>query len=132
MAYAFGFGHGMGFGFGFLNFIGTILFIVLLFWAIKFVFRGGPWRYRGWDHRAQADDDAVRTARERLARGEIGAEEYETLRQGLKQDSQRGSGAPVRSWFEGRDSALELARMRFAEGEISREEFETIKKGLTG
>jgi uncharacterized membrane protein len=134
VAYAFGMGRGMGFGFGFLNLIGTILFIILIVWAIKFLARGGrgPWRFRGWDQRAQGEDDAMRTARERFARSEISAEEYEALRQGLRQGEERGYGPPARSWFEGRDSALDLARMRFARGEIGLEEFERLRKGLTG
>jgi hypothetical protein len=63
---------------------------------------------------------------------EISAEEYEALRQGLRQGEERGYGSPVKAWFDGRDSALELARMRFARGEIGPEEFERIRKGLTG
>ncbi|HZJ09028.1 MAG TPA: hypothetical protein VFD39_04985, partial [Trueperaceae bacterium] len=55
MAYAYGFGHGMGMGFGlgFLNFIGTILFIIAVVWAIKFLIRG----FRGCAYDRHGDDD---------------------------------------------------------------------------
>jgi uncharacterized membrane protein len=120
----------MGFGFGFLNFIGTVLFIILLVWAM-FLVRGGrgaPWRSSA----APYEDEALRTARERFASGEISAEELERLRQGLRAGETRESGHPMRIWFEGRGSALELARMRFAKGEVTLEEFEAIRKGLAG
>lgn len=120
----------MGFGFGFLNFIGTILFIILIVWVIKSVVRGG-WRSGGWERRSAQDDQALNAARERFARSEISAEEYESLRQGLRKDEERGQGRSFGGWFDGRDSALELARMRFARGEIDLEEFERIRKGLT-
>ncbi|HEX7004003.1 MAG TPA: SHOCT domain-containing protein [Trueperaceae bacterium] len=133
MAYAFGYGHAMGFGFGFLNFIGTILFIVLIVWTIKFLVRGGrgSWRARGWE-RPGGGDPALAAARERFARSEIGSEEYEAISKGLRQDEDRRSGPSFGNWFDGRDRALELARMRFAKGEIGLEEFERIRKGLAG
>lgn len=132
MAHAFGFGHAMGFGFGFLNFIGTLLFIVLIVWAIKFLVRGGRgnWRGRGWERRSAGEDPALAAARERFARSEINSEEFESLSKGLRQDADRTSGPSFGNWFDGRDSALELARMRFARGEIGLEEFERIRKGL--
>lgn len=135
MAYAFGYGAHMGFGFGFLNFLGTILFIIAIVWFIKFFVRGGrgpwggPWgRSNRWrnGHR----DDALRTARERFAAGEITREQYDALRGGLEREAENGYGGPPH-WFNGGDSAMELARMRFARGELTREEFETIRKGLT-
>lgn len=143
MAFAYGFGHGAGFGFGlgFLNLIGTILFFAFLFFLVKLIVRGG-WRCgrgpqshgrewnRGWwsgssgpwtDSQAAASDDALRTARERLASGEISPEEFEVLKRGLG-----GS-------FDGasrHDGAVNLARLRFARGELSLEEFEAVKKAL--
>ena len=119
----------MGFGFGFLNFIGTILFIILIVWVIKSVARGG-WRSGRWQQSGQ-DDAALNAARERFARSEISAEEYEALRQGLRQGEERGQGRSFGGWFDGGDKALELARMRFARGEIDLEEFERIRRGLT-
>lgn len=133
MAYAFGYGHGMGFGFGFLNFIGTLLFIILVIWALKFLFRGGRvpnWNPRGWRGRDTTNDEAMTAVRERFARGEIDAAQFEKLRQGLSEGTDRyRSGS---SWFDSGDSALELARMRFARGELTLEEFKTIRDGLTG
>ncbi|MEJ2359533.1 MAG: hypothetical protein P8Y13_15835, partial [Deinococcales bacterium] len=86
MAFAYGWGAGCGFGLGFLNFIGTILFFILVVWVIRFVMRGGfgyrgprwgGWRrpYRGRRYRRHRDawfgNDALDEARARLARGEI-------------------------------------------------------------
>lgn len=102
-----GFGHGAGFGFGlgFLNLLGTVLFILLVVWLVKAVARGG---WRGWPGgpawrggRWSADaggrpgwggppwahgdgDEALRIARERFARGEIGLEEFEALKRALQ------------------------------------------------
>jgi uncharacterized membrane protein len=69
------------------------------------------------------DDEAMNTARERLAQGEITPEQFETVKQGLKVDM---SDSPL-----GRhDKAVHLARLRFAKGEISLEEFDAVKKAL--
>ena len=50
-AYGYGYGYGwhpFGFGFGFFGFLGTLLFLFLVFALIRaIVFRGGPGR-RGW------------------------------------------------------------------------------------
>ena len=135
MAYAFGYGahHMAGFGFGFFNFLGTLLFIILIVWVIKFFVRGGrggpPWAGRSYRWRDQGNDDALRTARERFAQGEITREQYDELRGGLERNGD-SHGGPGR-WFGSGDSAMELARMRFARGELTREEFDTIRKGLT-
>jgi len=153
-------GH-MGFGLGFLNFVGTILFFVTVFWALKFFFRGGcrsrgrypkgrgEWR-RGWPGRSRpwesGSDEADRVLRERLAKGEIGEDEYARLKGqlggngGSSSGSNSGSnssangggrfeGGPL-SWLRG-DDALELARLRLARGEISADEFEAIRRVLT-
>ena len=84
-------------------------------------------------------DEALEVARERLARGQINAEEYERLRSGLANGSANGGpnadqdghqpqgGGPRRPR---RDQALEIARMRFATGELSTEEFDSVKRAL--
>ncbi|CAN5786006.1 hypothetical protein BH24DEI2_BH24DEI2_21990 [soil metagenome] len=130
--------HGMGFGFGFLNLIGTILFFVFLVWVFRFAVRGvrtsgrAPWDWRGpgrhgpWgDHSGYQNDsdNAMKTARDRLAKNEISPEEFETLKRSLKRE-QESQQAP-RS-----DSALATARLRFAQGEMSADEFEAVKKAL--
>lgn len=123
--------HAYGFGLGFLNFLGTALFVLALIFAVKVLARGG-WQggRRGWarcqgrwdGHGPQAPDEAMRAARERLARGEIDPEAFEALRKGLAPAEARQDGRP--------DGALELARLRFAQGELTPEEFEAIKKAL--
>lgn len=149
-------GH-MGFGLGFLNFIGTILFFVTVFWALKFFLRGGcrsrgrypkwrgEWRRgsssgpRPWERQDEAD----RVLRERLAKGEITEDEYARLKgqlggnggssgganSGTNGSGGRFEGGPL-GWLRG-DDALELARLRLARGEISTDEFETIRRVLT-
>jgi putative membrane protein len=137
MAYAYGFGA-FGFGLGFLNFLGTVLFFILLIIALKFMFRGfryaGPPRFRGhWTrgehhHGKYADgawDEAMETARDRVAKGDITAEEFQTVKQGLQED-----GAGERGWFGRGNRALEIARMRLASGEITLEDFQAVKKTL--
>lgn len=150
-------GH-MGFGLGFLNFIGTILFFVTVFWALKFFLRGGcrsrgrhpkwrgEWR-RGWPGGGRpwenGSGEADRVLRERLAKGEITEDEYARLKgqlggnggssgganSGTNGSSGRFEGNPL-GWLRG-DDALELARLRLARGEISADEFETIRRVLT-
>jgi putative membrane protein len=118
---------------GFLNLLGMILFFVFLVWGFKMFFRG--LRYSngaGWmsgscgpRYRVQ-HDEAVETARQRLAQGDIDAEEFEAIKSGLKTES-----TWVQGWAPwGRDRAIEVARMRFAKGEITFEEFEAVKKTL--
>ncbi len=147
----------MGFGFGFLNFIGTILFFVFLFALLRMFLRGarysgmgrggwgGPWMARGMGHGGRhgpggmiggmmggwnGRDDALETARERLAKSEITPEQFEAVRKGLETRRQRDEEQGLRRWMGGKDDALETARMRFARGEVSAEEFEMIKKAL--
>ena len=153
MAYAFGVGAGAGFGLGFLNLLGTILFFLFMFWAFKMLFRGfryggprgGAWGHKGWGGppwsrhgygrhgphaEAESQDEAMTTARERFAQGEIDADEFAAIRQGLAvarpAESADGSGSYR---F---DNALALARMRLARSEITPEEFETVRKTLSG
>jgi len=135
MAQAMGHGmHGFGFGLGFLNLIGTLLFFFFLFWVAKFVIRGvryssggrGPWSWRGRSfHKHHGTDDALQTARDRLARSDITPEEFETIKQGL-------GTQPAQESFWGGDDALSTARQRFAQGELTLEEFEAVKKALQG
>ena len=142
--YAVGHGmHGFGFGLGFLNLIGTLLFFFFLFWVAKFVIRGirasgsggGPWAGRGprgwrkfdFGRGHYGSDDALQTARDRLARSEITPKEFETIKQGLG-TSQASEHSPNRFW--GGDDALSTARQRFAQGELTLEEFEAVKKAL--
>lgn len=146
--------HGFGFGLGFLNFIGTILFFILIFMLIKFLIRGSRYAgYRNWQGRGDwgksdwgrrgppwmsekfwmdkkenarpdVDDEAMSVARERLAQGEITPEQFEIIKNGLKVDM---SDSPL-----GRhDRAVHLARLRFAKGEITLEELEAVKKALS-
>lgn len=141
----------MGFGFMFLNFIGHVLFLLLIFWVIKnFVFnmRGetvgnwgppGNWRSRkeAWKARHQNSQDssdnqatpktdaAMTTARQRLADGEIQPYEFELIQQGLGTKQANQADFP-------NDSAIDTARMRFAKSELTAEEFEAVKKALQG
>lgn len=49
-AYGFAYGpHPFGFGFGFFGFLGTLLFLFIVFGLIRAIlFRGGPGRRGGW------------------------------------------------------------------------------------
>lgn len=138
-------GH-MGFGLGFLNLLGTILFWVAVFWAVRFFIRGGfknghfrsryaKWRGDGrrggppWEARS---DEAEKLLRERLAKGEVSEDEYARLKAqlgGNGSGSPRPEGGPL-GWLRG-DGALETARMRLARGEITLDEFETLRRVLT-
>lgn len=153
------YGHmgGMGFGLGFLNFIGTILFFVAVFWALRFFFRGGMHKYRHgngkygkwrdlrgryggprpWDRA----DGAEQTLRERLAKGEIDQDEFNRLKTQLSGNGgtngggsangggPRPEGGPL-GWLRG-DDALGVARLRLAKGEINADEFETLRRVLS-
>ena len=151
MEYAHAIGHGYGFGLGFLNFLGTILFFVALFWLVRAFVFGRRRRYRPpfgsrgwsrWDSGYGGEDRALRLARERFAQGKISAEEFETIRSRLDTGEDGGRDGPsfpdlsnLRSsigsnW--GRERALDIARTRFAKGEITQEEFETLKRTLEG
>jgi len=142
------YGGSMGFGFVFLNFVGHVLFLLLIFWLIKnfvFAMRGesgsgwgpssGSWASSKWKARHQDGqnaqgmtqpkvDTATTTARQRLADGEITPEEFGVIQQGLSSQVTQANAS--------NDSALETARMRFAKSEITAEEFEAVKKALLG
>lgn len=146
MAYAFGYPMHAGFGLGFLNLLGTILFIVFLIWAFKglsrgfrYGGRGGGWSPRSWggppwsryghgSHDERGDgDEAMTTARERFAQGEIDPDDFAAIRQALTGSRPSdGDGYRPRRF----DPALALARMRLARSEITPEEFETVRKTL--
>lgn len=120
---------GWGFGLAFLNFLGLLLFFVLLFWAFRFFVWGRPdWRRSPWRpmRGPLAGDEALEAARERFAQGEVSREEYGRIKAGLEKEQASDNWKT----FWHRDSALEVARLRFAKGEITLEEFEAIKKGL--
>jgi putative membrane protein len=128
--------HG-GFGLGFLNLIGMVLFFGFIFMLIKGFamrssgrdFRGyGPWAHKRCGPQHVKQDDAMQTARDRFARGEMDQEQFETVKTGLAKEQPQEPTQSWKGWSQ--DSALELARMRFAKGEITLEEYETIKKGL--
>ncbi len=144
MALAYGWGPGLGFGLGFLNFIGTILFILVVVWVLRFLFRGG-FGYRGprcggWHrgdygyrgrHRRRGwfGDDALDEARARLARGEIDAQEFERLR-GALGGEEASDETPFERWLGARGDAMEVLRRRLAKGEIGVEEFERLRAAL--
>ena len=132
---------GYGFGLGFLNFLGTILFFIFLFWLLKAFVFGRGWRggHRGWRHMKYAggpwgrgSDEAAETARERYAKGDISKDQYEAIKTGLGAEKSQETHDNWRDWrgFWDRDKALEVARIRFAKGEITLEEYEAIKRGL--
>lgn len=170
MVFASGFQHaGMAFGFGlgFLNFLGTVLFIIAVVWVIRRLVMGGRhWNRddgspgargwgRGWDggwpgrrpwgdrsasnggapwggasqasHEAAATaDDAIATARERLAGGEIDVETFQPIEKALTEDDAAGG---VERWRTA-DRARATLRMRLARGEITPAEFATVRAAL--
>ena len=133
MVYAYS--HAAGFGLGFLNFLGSILFFIFMFFVIKSViyyFAGHKGGHRSWGcsgkHKSK-EDEAAMVARERFAKGEVTTEEFNVLKAGLGIGSSEDSSNPPWS-FGGRDRALGIARLRFAKGEITVEEFEVVKKAI--
>ncbi len=146
MAFAFPYGHGLGFGLGFLNFIGTILFFVVLVWVVRFVLSGGRrslapgcsrWgRGGGYRARPRSHDDAIDALRSRLARGDIDRDAFDRLRSALGgepsgADDDSGPGAhPFARWLHTGDQPIDIARGRLARGEITVEEFEALKRAL--
>lgn len=143
LALAHGFGYGMGFNpfFAFFGFIFNLLFFALfiagIFWLLRMLRRGGWGRHGGRGMRYaggrgdwwRGGNDAVDTARERFAKGEISKEQYDAIKAGLEaEQAKEGDWRPP---FMRRDDALEIARMRFAKGEITQEQYEEIKRGLS-
>ena len=158
--------NGMGMGFdpgfffivGFFKVLGWVLFLGLIFGALRFFRRGGRFAGQGWgggrggwNPRGMMGggnwggrDEALETARERLAKSELTPEQFEEIKRNLVQpqgntsdwrssdgwqDMKREFRGLSRNWG-GKDGALETARLRLAKGEISGEEFEMIKRAL--
>ena len=116
--------HAAGFGLGFLNLLGSILFFIFIFFVIKsliYYFAGHKGGHRAWScsgrHKSK-EDEAVMVARERFAKGELTAEEFNVLKTGLGVESSEDTSSP-RWGFSSRDRALSIARLRFAKGEIT-------------
>ena len=150
-----GFDPGFFFIAGFFKVLGWVLLLALLFGALRFFkrarFAGQGWGGRGgWNPRGAISsnwggrDEALETARERLAKSELTPEQYEEIKRSLVQlpsnasewrssdgwqDMKREWRGMSRNWG-GKDNALETARVRLAKGEISTEEFEMIKRAL--
>ena len=154
--------YGMDPGFffiaGFFKVIGWLIFLGLIFGAVRFFRRaryagmGGRhgWGRGGWNPAAMMGswtsggrDEAMETARERVARSELTPEQFEEMKRALKtEESSRNEPSGRDEWRDmkrdmrrgwnggGKDSALETARMRLAKGEISAEEFEMIRRAL--
>ena len=151
-----GFGMDPGFFFivGFFKILGWLLLLALIFGAIRFFKRARYAGTNGWGGRGGWNpgrmmggwngfgrDEAMETARERLARSELSPEQFEDIKRGLQgesntretrggewHDPKRDLKDARRGW--GKDNALETARLRFAKGEISSEEFEMIRRAL--
>jgi putative membrane protein len=139
---------------GFFKFLWFLFLIGLLFWGLRMFRRmrhagAGGWGggsrggwgggRGGWGAMFGGRDEALETARVRLARSELTPEQFEDLKRALTSAQQARSEAwqdmrnewrgKARGWM-GRDDALETARMRFAKGEISAEEFKMIENAL--
>jgi uncharacterized membrane protein len=97
----------------------------------RMAWQHGNWRNSNWDSKnwreakekfrnswkSFGSDDAITTARVRLARGELTPEQYSDLKTQLEIASEP-------------DPALKIARQRLANGEISAEEFAMIRDAL--
>lgn len=161
MAWAYGFGPaGMGFGLGFLNFLGTILFILALVWVIRRIAAGGRraggsrrsgpcgWLGSGFGHAPGSsesgtlgrgghpwaahtpEDTALSALRERLARGDIDVAAFKPIEQALAPDASIPAAREVTPWYGG-DTALATLRMRLAQGEITVEQFNVTRTVLS-
>ena len=122
---------------GFFKVLWFVFLIALIFAAIRWLKHGGRarafasggreqfkdmWRQgkHEWRNKWQAQhssDDALSTARVRLAKSEITPEQFEDLKTQLEISNES-------------DPALKIARQRLASGEISLETFEMIKRAL--
>jgi len=81
------YGYGMFYGLG--NFLGSVLWIVILVAAIVFVIRlmGGGRHHRHWTSGAPwMNQGALEILRERFAKGEISKEEYEERKKVLSEE----------------------------------------------
>ena len=119
---------------GFFKVLWFVFLIALIFAAIRWFKHGGRarafasggreqfkdmWRQgkHEWRNKWTNQDDALQTARVRLAQSEITPEQFEDLKTQLEIASES-------------DPALKIARQRLASGEISLETFEMIKRAL--
>ena len=122
---------------GFFKVLWFVFLIALIFAAIRWLKHGGRTRAMAWGGREQfkdmwrqgkhewrnkwqaqqGSDDALQTARVRLAKSELTPEQFEDLKQQLEIASES-------------DPALKIARQRLASGEISLETFQMIKNAL--
>jgi uncharacterized membrane protein len=137
-----------GFGFfGFFHFLWSLFWLFAFIWVIRFFARGmkhsrGWGNSRGWGRKMWQDfgqmgsqDQAMTTARERMAKSEITPEQFETIKKSLE-TKKVAPDHEDHDWKErfgnwsNNDSAMNVARMRLAKGEISSEEFEMIRRAL--
>ncbi len=122
---------------GFFKVLWFVFLIALIFAAIRWFRHGGRARAMAWGGREQfkdmwrqgkhewrnkwqvqhSSDDALQTARVRLAKSEITPEQFEDLKTQLEINSES-------------DPAVKIARQRLASGEISLETFQMIKNAL--
>lgn len=118
---------------GFFKVLWFVFLIALIFAAIRWFRHGGRaramawsggkenwremWQQGKWRNKWSNSDDALQTARVRLAKSEISPEQFEDLKQQLEIANES-------------DPALKIARQRLASGEISLETFEMIKRAL--
>lgn len=138
-----------GFGmFGFFHFIWSLFWLFAFIWVIRFFARGMKhgrgwgggrhWGKRMWSEFGQGiagQDDAMATARERLAKSEITPEQFEIIKKSLetrKASTENNDHDLKERWgnWSNNDAALNVARMRLAKGEISSEEYEMIRRAL--
>ena len=84
-------------GFGIVGLLLTILLVVLAVWAISRMFPDWQDRVAPQSRENSAEDPAEETLRQRFARGEIDAEEYErtleTLRSGRTPEGSEAKSA---------------------------------------
>lgn len=137
------FGDGMRFGMvdpswmffaGLSKLFWFVFLIAAVFWLLRFFkrSRAAAWQSSSWQTNPQwreakekfrstwknwGSDEALQTARVRLAKGELTPEQYNDLKTQLEI-----AGEP--------DPALKIARQRLAGGEISLEEFNMIRNAL--
>jgi uncharacterized membrane protein len=114
-------------GFWFGGFMMFLLWIVIIFFIVRFFIRGNhPWRGE-----AASMDRAGDVLAERYARGEIEAEEFQARSQTLR-DLRRQEPSPVtraRGMFAAR-SAYTILAERYARGEIDADEYRERTRNL--
>jgi uncharacterized membrane protein len=119
---------------GFFKFLWFVFLIAAAIWLFRWLkhsrrmaWHGGSnWNGKNWQQakekfrnswKTMAEDDALSTARVRLAKGELTPEQFQDLKTHLEIASEA-------------DPALKIARQRLAKGEIGAEEFNMIKNAL--